>query len=121
MRFFTSSDAFAISCWNRCLGMSFSQTDLLCENGIAFGPFDHVQKAEVRKTRTVVAGDGVHDLLIAARHEHVCDRLLDGLSFRDRQQMRLALGAGVGNQSISLELLGFLEYRAGDIDRIVEG
>jgi hypothetical protein len=31
-----------------------AQAELLGENGIAFGPLDHVQKAELRETRAVV-------------------------------------------------------------------
>src|ERR1700720_411628 len=61
-------------------GDVLAETELLGEDGIAFGPLDHVQKAELRKTRTMVTCDRVHDLPVAARHEHVCDRLIDGLS-----------------------------------------
>jgi len=121
MRFFTSSDAFRDQLLEQMPGNVLPQTELLCQNGIAFSPRDHVQKAEVRKTRAVVTCDGVHNFLIATRHQHVCDRLLDEFSFRDREQMRLALGAGVGDQSVRLEPLGLLEYGAGDIDRIVKG
>src|SRR5229473_8148524 len=35
--------------------------------------------------------------------------------------MRLAFGADVGHQGVSLEALGLPEYRAGDLDRIVKG
>ena len=35
--------------------------------------------------------------------------------------MRLAFGAGVGDQGVGLEPLGLLEHGAGDIDRIVKG
>ena len=35
--------------------------------------------------------------------------------------MGLAFGGGVGNQGVIVELLGFAEYGAGDIDRIVKG
>ena len=59
--------------------------------------------------------------LIAARHQHVGDRLLERLSLRDREQMRLALGADVGDQGVRLEPLGLPQDRAGDLDRIVEG
>src|ERR1700738_5043016 len=62
-------------------GDVLAETKLLAENGIAFGPLDHVQKAEIRKTRSSVICDRVHDLPIAARYEHVCDRLLDRPSF----------------------------------------
>ena len=98
-----------------------AQSELLGENGIAFGPLDHVQEAEIRKSRAVVGCDGVHDLLIAAGHEHVGDRLLDRLSLRDRKHMGLALGADVGDQGIGLEFVGLPEYRPGDFDRIVKG
>ena len=65
--------------------------------------------------------DRVHDLLVAARHQHIGDRLLDRFPFRDREQMRLAFGAGVLDQGIGLDPLGLLEHGSGDFDRIVKG
>ena len=102
-------------------GNILAQAELLGENGIAFGPLDHVQEAEIRETRAIIAGDGVHDLLIAARHQHVRDRLLDRFSLRDRQHMGLALGADVGNQGVGLEPPGLPQDGAGDLDLIVKG
>src|SRR2546423_7856476 len=98
-----------------------TQTELLGENGIAFGPLDHVQKAELREARAVVFSDGVHDLLIAAGYEHVRYRLINRFPFRNREQMRLAFGADVGDQGVSLQSAGLLEHRAGNLDRIVKG
>ena len=40
---------------------------------------------------------------------------------RDRKQVRLAFGADVGDQGVSLEPLGLPEDGTGDIDRIVKG
>ena len=102
-------------------GNVLAQAESLGENGIAVGPLDHVQKAEIRETGAIVSGDGVHDFLIAARHQHIRDQLLDRFSFRDREQMGLALGADVGNQRVSLEPPGLLQDGAGDIDLIVKG
>ena len=102
-------------------GDVLTQAELLGENGIALGPLDHVQKAEIREARAIVVGDRVHDFLVAARHQHVGDRLLDRFAFRDREQMRLAFGADVGDQGVGLEPLGLLQDRAGDFDRIVKG
>jgi hypothetical protein len=92
-------------------GDVLTQTELFGENGIAFGTFDHVQKAEARETRAIIICDRVHNLPVAACHEHVCDRVLEGFSFRDREQMRLTFGSGVGNQGFGVEpprLLGSL-------------
>src|SRR5882762_5847748 len=102
-------------------GDVLTQTKLFGENGGAFGTFDHVQKAEARETRTVIICDRVHTLPVAARHEHVGDRVLEGFSFRDREQMRLTFGAGVGNQGFGVEPPGLPEDGARDFDRIVKG
>ena len=80
-----------------------------------------MQKAEIRKTRAVVSYDRAHDLLITASHEHIGNRLIDGFPLRDREHMRLALGAGIGDQGIRLKPLGLPEHGAGDIHRIVKG
>ena len=101
--------------------MSLAQPELLGEDGIAVRPLDHVQKAEIRKTRAVVVRDRTHDFLVAARHQHVRDRFLDRFSFRDREHMRLAFGADIGHQSGGLEPLGLPQHGAGDLDRIVKG
>lgn len=98
-----------------------AQPELLGQNGIALRSLDHVQEAEIRKPRAIVARHRAHDLLVAARDEHVGDRFIDRFSFSDREHMRLAFGAGIGDQRIGLEALGLPEYRAGDIDRIVKG
>src|SRR6516162_7033303 len=61
------------------------------------GAFDHVQEARAREARAFVARDRIDDLAIAALHQHVGDLLGDRLALRDRKQMRLALGAGIGH------------------------
>ena len=98
-----------------------TKTELLGEDGIPFGPFDHVQEAEIRKARAIIAYDRAHDLLVAARHERVGDRLIDRFPLRDRQHMRLAFGAHIGDERVLLEPPGFTEHGAGNFDRIVEG
>jgi hypothetical protein len=59
----------------RCLGDQLlenpprdvpAETELLGEDGIAFGALDHVQKAEVREARAGIACNRIHDVLIAA-------------------------------------------------------
>ena len=82
---------------------------------------DHVQEAEVREARAVVAYDRVDDFLIAARHQHVGDALLDRFSLRNRQHVGLALGADIGDQRIGLEPLGLPQHGTGDLDLVVKG
>src|SRR5579864_6248562 len=43
-----------------------AQAKLLGEDGIAFRALDHVQEAEVGEFGAAIAGDGFHDLLVAA-------------------------------------------------------
>src|SRR5258705_9025300 len=121
MRFFTSSDAFAISCWDRCRGISFRRPSCSARMESPSARVIMCRKPKSEKRAPLLLATEFTNFLIATRHQHVCDRLLDEFSFRDREQMRLALGAGVGNQSVRLEPLGLLEYGAGDIDRIVKG
>src|SRR5258708_14020697 len=102
-------------------GDVLAQPELLGKNGIAFGALDHVEKAEIRETRAIVSCDRLHDLLIAARHQLVRDRLVDRFSFRDREQMGLAFDAGVGDQGVRLQPLGLPEDGTGDLDLVVKG
>jgi hypothetical protein len=57
-----------------------AEAELLGEDGIAFSALDHAQKAEVRKAHPGIACNRIHDVLIAARHQHVGDGFSRGLS-----------------------------------------
>ncbi len=103
------------------LGDILPPAELFGENGIVFGVLDQVLESEFREARAVVGRDGGHDFLVAAGDEHVGNHLHEGFPFRDREQMRLALEAGVGDHGIGFETFGFLEDGSGDIDRIVKG
>jgi len=102
-------------------GNILAQTEVLGENRIIFGALDHVQETEVGKTRAVIARDRFDDFLIAAGHQFVRHPLFELFAFRDREHVRLALGAGIGHQRVAFELLGFPQHGACDLDRIVEG
>ncbi len=71
--------------------------------------------------RAAVAGKRVHHGAVAARDQHVGDGLADGLALGDRQHMRLALAAHVGDQGVIVEPCGFLQHRPRHLDRIVKG
>jgi hypothetical protein len=71
--------------------------------------------------RAVVFRDRFHDFLVAARHQHVGDGLVERFSLGDCQHMRLVLGADIGYQSIRFELDRLAQDRTGDLDRIVKG
>jgi hypothetical protein len=61
------------------------------------------------------------DFLVAALDEFVGDALLQPLALRNREHVRLALGAGVGHQRIGFELSGLAQHGPCHLDRIVEG
>ena len=98
-----------------------AQAKLLGEDRIALGPLDHVQEAETREARALVAGDRIDDLLIATHHQHVGYDGVERFALGDREQMRLALGFGIGDEDVAVEPLGMRQHRSCDLDRIVEG
>ena len=97
-----------------------TQAEMLGENGIALGALDHVQEPEFGEMRASIGRDRIHDFPVASGHQHVGDPLLESLPFGDREQMRLALDADIGDQRIRLQPLGLPKNRAGDLDRIVK-
>jgi hypothetical protein len=58
---------------------------LLDENRIVLGAPDLVQNAKIRKTRTVVRCDRVHNLPIPSGHKHVRYVVTNRLSLGDRE------------------------------------
>ena len=73
------------------------KAELLGKDRIALGPFDHVQKAEIREASAIVRRNRVHYFPIAARHKLVRHHGGNGTSFGDRQKVRLAFGSSIGN------------------------
>ena len=102
-------------------GDVLTTTELLDENRIALGAFDHVQNTKLRKARAVVCCDRVNHLPIPSSHKHVRYVRANGLSPRYCEQMQLAFGPGISNQGSSIEPLGMTKYGACNIDRIIEG
>ena len=87
-------------------GDVLTTTELLDENRIALGAFDHVQNTKLRKARAVVCCDRVNHLPIPSSHKHVRYVRANGLSPRYCEQMQLAFGPGISNQGSSIEPLG---------------
>jgi hypothetical protein len=61
--------------------------EVLDENRIVFGTFDHVQNAKVRKPRAVVCCDRTQNLPIPSGHKHVRYIFANGLSLRYCEQV----------------------------------
>ena len=59
---------------------------------------DQHLKACVGKQRAGIVGDGTNDLSVATPHQNVGDGLAQPPALRNREQMPLALGVGVGEQ-----------------------
>ena len=88
---------------------------------VAARSFHQHAKAGVREARAGVLGDGVDDLLIAARHQHLGDSLAQRLALGDGGEVLLALLVGVGDEVGVREPLGTAQHRARHLDIVVEG
>src|SRR4029077_12559550 len=81
---------------------------------------DHAQNAEIRKARTAVLGDRTHDLSIPPGHELVRHFFANRPSLRDRKQMLLTFGTGIGNQGPVIESFGLTEYGTCNVNQIIK-
>ncbi len=69
----------------------------------------------------MIARDRVDDLMIAAFDQNIGHVFGDRFPLRDREQMGLALDAGIDHQRIVVEPFRVPQHRTGDFDRIVKG
>ena len=90
-------------CWR---GRSPPRTDLHRQRIIAARALDQHAEAGVGKARAGIPGDGMHDLPIAARHQHLGDRFAQGLALGDGGEVLLALARGIGDEVGFVEPLG---------------
>ena len=97
------------------------QPDLCCQSIVMGGAIDQHAEAGIGKARAGIAHYRMDDVAIAALDQHVGHRLAQRRAPRDRQQMLLALGAGADQQIALVEALRQRQYRAGDVDVVVEG
>src|SRR5271155_218231 len=95
------------------------KANMLGEDRIAFRPFNHLQKAEIREPSAIVHYNGVYYFPIAACHEFVRHHNWNGTAFGDREKVGLALGSDTGNQRLVIKPLGVLKDRTRDINRII--
>ena len=120
-RFFTSRDAFAISCWNRRLGMSLRRPRCSARIELPSARCTRCRKPKSEKSGARVARNRADDALVAARHKHVRHHRIQDFSLGDRQQVRLTLGPGNVDQDAVVEALGMRQHRLGHLDGIVLG
>jgi hypothetical protein len=88
---------------------------------VAVRSFDQHAEAGVGEAGTRIPGNGLHDLPVAARHQHLGDRLAQRLALGDGGEVLLALIRGIGDEVGLVEPLGCGQDRAGDLDVVVEG
>jgi hypothetical protein len=83
---------------------------------VADRAFEQHAKAGMGDARRGVPRHRVGDLLIAARHQDVGDRLAEVLVLRYRQQMLLALAVGVVHQVRLFQTFGGAQQRTRHLD-----
>jgi hypothetical protein len=98
-----------------------ARAERLGEDGIVLGPLEQVQEARIREHRAAVPRHRVGDLGVASHDENIGDLARQRRPLRYRQQMTLALAAGVLDEACGADAVRVLQHRAGNLDRIVEG
>ncbi len=79
-----------------------------------------MRKALVGKFRARIVDRALHHLGIAAFDEDVGNHVAQNFSFRDREQMALALAACVFDQHVVVQPLGMRQHGCCDLDFVVE-
>ncbi len=87
---------------------------------VAGRAIDEHAEAGVGKTRTAVLDHRVDDLAVAAFHQQVGDCLAQRFALRDREEVELALAAGVGEEGAFVQTFRQAEHRRRDLDVVVE-
>ena len=88
---------------------------------IARRALDQEAEGGVGEAGAFVAHDGVGDLMIATRDQHVGHRLAQRFALRDRGEVLLAFALGVGNEIGLVEPIRVEQHRPRDLDVVVEG
>ncbi|MGY4361596.1 hypothetical protein ACVW0J_008089 [Bradyrhizobium sp. i1.7.7] len=87
---------------------------------VAFGARDEVGETSLGELRARIADGRLHDVFVAARHQHVGQCFRQHPPQRDRLEMRLAPGARDLDQGRLVQPFRFREHGSGDFDHLVE-
>ncbi|MET3341168.1 hypothetical protein ABIF52_001549 [Bradyrhizobium japonicum] len=96
------------------------QADACGEVVIALGPRDEVGEAVLGELCAGIADGRLHDVLVAARHQHVGECCRQHPPQRDRLQMRLTPRARDLDQGRLVQPFRFRQHRSCDLDHLVE-
>ena len=95
-------------------------TDLRRQRIVAGRAFDQHAGSRHPRNGRLCSGHRVHDLAVAARHQHFRDGFGQCLALGDGRQMLLALLVGGCNQVGFVETLGGGQHRPRHLDVVVE-
>ncbi|MHC2620908.1 hypothetical protein ACVIW2_002940 [Bradyrhizobium huanghuaihaiense] len=96
------------------------QADAGGEAVVALGARDEVGETFLGEPRARIADGRLHDVLVAARHQHVGQRFRQNPPQRDRLQMGLAARARDLDQRRLVQPFRFRQHGSCDLDDLVE-